>query len=139
MPRGPITSRAESRSVPHSAARRWAGLLGVLALALIGGCENRFNTSFVLQPGSSARFSAEGDRAFAVIRNRGPSQILATFSAEGVPPTAKEIAANTMHGEVIKQKNVTLLGGTGEAVVDIEVQNATGFQLNLSPTGEPAK
>ncbi|MBL9119446.1 MAG: hypothetical protein JNL80_05995 [Phycisphaerae bacterium] len=122
MRRGPITA-----------------LVTAMAAALLCvGCENRFNTSFVLQPGGSARFSAEGDRAFAVIRNRGPSQIIATFSAEGTAPAAKEIPANTMHGEAIKQKSVTLLGGTGEAVIDIEVQNATGFQLNLSPNTGPA-
>lgn len=113
-------------------------LTGLLAAAFLttAGCENRYNTSFVLQPGGSARFSAQGDRAFAVIRNRGPSQIIATFSADGVPPAVKEIAANTMHGEAIKKKTVTLLGGTSEAVVDIDVQNAEGFLLNLSPTSE---
>jgi hypothetical protein len=122
MRRGPITALASA----------------LAAALLLAGCENRYNTSFVLQPGSAARFKAEGDRAWALIRNRGPSQIIATFNAEGLPPEAREIPPNSDYGQGIKKKSVTLLGGTGEAVVDIEVQNATGFELNLSPSGTPA-
>lgn len=131
MRRGPITA-------PARPASGIVAVVAAMAALLLAGCENRYNTSFLLKPGSAARFSAEGDRAFAIIKNRGPSQIVATFTEEGAAPDAREIPPDTMHGEAIKKKSVTLLGGTGDAVVDIEVQNATGFQLNLSPGGAPS-
>jgi hypothetical protein len=108
-----------------------------LAMVALGGCSSQYATSFLLTPGNAATFSADGRGAFASIHNRGPGQVTATFTAADGGSAVHAIAPEIALGEMLRERRVRLEASGGNALVELEVRNASGFDLSVLPTKRP--
>lgn len=115
-----------------------AGLMACI-LPFAVGCEPNYATSFKLMPGGRATITAHGDQAVALVRNQGPGSVHAEFTDGGAGPATREISANACMRELMKWRQLTLLGIEGESNVELEVYSASGFAMNLLPNTPPAK
>lgn len=132
-----LSARRATRSPIGRAAAGAVALAMALTMVALGGCSSQYATSFRLTPGNAATFSADGRGAFGSIHNRGPGKVTATFTSEDGGSAVHAIAPETILGEMLRERRVRLEASGGDALVELEVRNASGFDLSVLPAARP--